>query len=183
MDVEEYNFGCGYKPAFETYLAQYKGLPDLRFLEVGSLAGESASWFLFNILTHPTSNLTCLDPWETSKAKEKEEQFNIAVMPYATKVIKVKKDSFYWLIENQTTQYDFIYIDGDHRCAGATLDLFASFPLLKVGGVMAIDDYNLKTWRDLPGVQPAVNLFLDLMSDKIKVLNKDNQVWLQKLTS
>jgi hypothetical protein len=117
------------------------------------------------------------------KAKEREDEFDKATTPYNTKVIKVKKQSFYWMIENQNTQYDFIYIDGDHRCAGATLDLFAAFPLLKVGGTMAIDDYNLNIWWELPGVTPAVDLFLDLMSDKIQVLSKENQVWLQKLTS
>jgi predicted O-methyltransferase YrrM len=183
LNKQPYNLGCGYKPGFEVYLTQYKGVPDLRFLEVGSLAGESASWFLANILTHPTSTLTCLDPWETLKAQEKETEFDKVAHTYSPRIVKIKKDSFYWLIENQETQYDFIYIDGDHRCAGATLDMLAAFPLLKVGCLMAVDDYNLKTWRDLPGVKPAVDLFLDLISDKIQVLHKDNQVWIQKLTS
>ena len=179
--MQPYNFESGHKPDFDTYLPQYKDVQNIKFLEIGSLAGESASWFMSNILTHPTSTLTCVDSWENDRPRVKEVDFDKVLDKYSPRLIKVKNDSFYWLIKNQKSQYDFIYIDGDHRCAGATLDLFAAFPLLKVGGLLAIDDYNIRTWRYLPGVKPAVDLFLSLMSDKIKVLHKENQVWIQKL--
>jgi hypothetical protein len=180
-EAQPYNFACGYKSYFDTYLTQYKNAENLKFLEIGSMAGESASWFMSNILTHPTSILTCLDSWENPIPKSREVEFDKVFNEHSPRIVKVKKDSFYWLIENQKAQYDFIYIDGDHKCSGATLDMFGSFPMLKAGGLMAIDDYNIKNWRGFPGVEPAVDLFLDLMSDKIKVLHKHNQVWIQKL--
>ena len=179
--TQPYNFDCGYKSYFDTYLTEYKNAENIKFLEIGSLAGQSASWFMSNILTHPTSTLTCVDAWQNPKSKDKEVDFDKVLNEHSPRLIKFKRDSFYWLMENQEAQYDFIYIDGDHRCAGATLDLFGSFPVLKVGGLMAVDDYNLITWRYFPGVKPAVDLFLNLMSDKIQVLHKENQVWIKKL--
>ena len=178
-----FNPDCGYKYDFGIYLPQYKDAQNIKFLEIGSHAGQSASWFMSNILTHPTSTLTCVDTWPDTKPKEVEIEFNKVLDNYSPRLIKVKSDSFYWLIKNQESQYDFIYIDGDHTSAGTTLDLFGAFPMLKVGGLMAVDDYNITVWRGLPGVKHALDLFLYLMSDKIKILHKDHQVWIQKLTN
>jgi hypothetical protein len=136
---------------------------------------------LQNILTDTTSHLTCLDFWGTDMSSLVEKDFDLAIKPYALKVTKIKEKSFYWLMQNQDKRYDFIYIDGDHRCHGATLDLFGSFPLLKIGGLMAIDDYNLKMWREGLGTTPAVDLFIKLMADKIKILKIGNQAWIEKI--
>lgn len=176
-----YNFGFGHKFYFDDYLVNLAGKPNLNVLEIGSYAGQSAVWFLQNILTDPTSRLTCLDTWDTERSRLVEKDFDLATEPYAGKVTKVKSKSFYWLLQTQDTKYDFIYIDGDHTSQGATLDLFGCFPLLKIGGLISVDDYNLKVWDNLPGVKPAVDLFLELMADKINVLKIGNQVWLEKV--
>jgi hypothetical protein len=41
-------------------LGALKGKPNIRALEVGSFEGRSALWFLENILTDPTSSITCV---------------------------------------------------------------------------------------------------------------------------
>lgn len=40
----------------------------------------------------------------------------------------------------------FAYIDGDHSYEGVSSDLKALFPKMKIGGVMAFDDYHRKGW-------------------------------------
>lgn len=82
--------------------------------------------------------------------------------------------------------YDFIYIDGDHHAASVLEDAVLSFPLLKKGGIMIFDDYRwgeqLETTPERLNIpKPAIDAFLDIYADKIKVLLKDYQVIIEKI--
>ena len=61
----EYTFTADYVswliPIWEQYLYEFKGKENISLLEIGSFEGRSAIWFLENILTHPTSSITCVD--------------------------------------------------------------------------------------------------------------------------
>ena len=46
---------------WDRVLAEFKGKANVHALEIGSFEGRSAIWFLDNILTDPTSTLTCVD--------------------------------------------------------------------------------------------------------------------------
>src|SRR5262245_36678052 len=48
-------------PAWTKLLNEFKGKPDISYLEIGAFEGRSALWVLENILTHPTSTLTIID--------------------------------------------------------------------------------------------------------------------------
>ena len=48
---------------FDRLLDEFRGKPNLKFLEIGSFCGNSAAWTIENILTDKTSTLTCIDPW------------------------------------------------------------------------------------------------------------------------
>ena len=41
---------------------------------------------------------------------------------------------------------DFAYVDGDHSYEGVKADLAALFPKMRLGGVMAFDDYHRRGW-------------------------------------
>ncbi len=43
------------------------------------------------------------------------------------------------------SQFDWIYIDGDHGLGGVLSDLETSWRLVKPGGMIAVDDYY---WKD-----------------------------------
>ena len=55
---------------------------------------------------------------------------------------------------------DIIHIDGGHNYDSVILDLMAWWPILKVGGVMIMDDYS-ENW---PGVTKAVDEFLETIA-------------------
>lgn len=56
-------------------------------------------------------------------------------------------------------EFDFVYIDGDHRFEGVLADLKAFGPKIKPGGMIILDDHSLgKWWGD--GVIRALNTFL-----------------------
>ena len=52
-------------PIWEVALASYKGRSGIHYLEIGAFEGGSGMWMLENILTHPSSRMTVIDPfWE-----------------------------------------------------------------------------------------------------------------------
>lgn len=57
---------------------------------------------------------------------------------------------------------DFVYLDGDHTEEGVQADLEAWAPKVRVGGILAGDDYAGTRLGDFPGVRAAVNRFFGL---------------------
>jgi predicted O-methyltransferase YrrM len=181
---------------FHYYLNQYAGVPNINFLEIGSFNGISAKYMLENILTHPTSKLTCIDPWkgETFFNDKKiyfsdvEKEFDQNTSQFKKQLIKVKSDSAPWLAVNRDAKYDFIYIDGDHMPQAVMLDLLLSFKLLKPGGIMGIDDYgwgnsDSQAWLAYYSQSHsaiAVDWFLQLYKDSLQILAKGSKVWIRK---
>lgn len=151
---------------------------------------------LENILTHPTSKLTCVDPWRGEivhngkriNFAEVEKEFDKNTSSFKKQLIKVKSDSAPWLATNRDIKYDFIYIDGDHNPQAVMLDLLLSFKLLKSGGIMGIDDYGWdrrdpSAWLSYYSNSHsayAVDWFLPLYKDYFQLLEKSNKVWLKK---
>jgi len=172
---------------FERLLEEFKGKPNLEFLEIGSFCGNSAAWIMQNILTHPSSKLTCVDPWNGNVAHEEfdfsdvEAAFDQQVEPYKKQLVKEKMYSENYLMKNRSKQFDFIYIDGDHMPQAFMMDALLSWELLKPGGIMAIDDY---AWSHPRGPQynpkQAMDLFVSMYSEHCTVLEKGWQIWIRK---
>jgi len=177
-------------PIWTKYLNQLKDKPNLRFLEIGSFQGKSTVWLLENILTNDTSTITCIDTFEGYDEQaiilkyDKKNLFDIFshnISKFKNKV-NIIKDISQLALKQINEQYDFIYIDGDHKASSVLEDTLLSFPLLKKGGIMIFDDYlwsEDKTSIDTP--KPAIDTFLNIYSDKITVLYKGYQVIIEKL--
>jgi len=173
---------------FKRLLYEFKGKPNLKFLEIGSFCGDSATWILENILTDKTSTLTCIDPWignvkhhSRFNFSDVEAAFDEQTEPYIDQLIKQKEYSDSWLMRNRSQQYDFVYIDGDHMPQAFMMDALLSWELLKPGGIMAIDDYR---WTHPEGAQynpkEAIDLFVSMYSEHTQMLEKGHQVWIRK---
>jgi predicted O-methyltransferase YrrM len=164
----------------------------LKALEIGSYEGLSSVWFCQNILTHPESQLTCIDvfdkvEWLKNRDSQSEpskfETFTHNVSPFCEKIKVYVGPSFLALKDSMIINYlyDFIYVDGDHRAVGVLEDAIMSFRLLKVGGLMIFDDY-LGGERGGPKApKKGVDTFLDFYSDRIKVIYNDYQVVIEKV--
>lgn len=63
-------------PLWTELFGPIMGQPNLRFLEIGSFQGRSSVWLLQNVLTHPTSRLTCVDTWEGSAEHTDQDKNN-----------------------------------------------------------------------------------------------------------
>jgi predicted O-methyltransferase YrrM len=176
-------------PFWTHYLKELKDKPNLRFLEIGSFQGRSTIWLLENILTDDTSAITCIDTFEGSiehtiyfqnHIKNLFDIFSHNISKFKNKV-NIIKDKSQVVLKQINEQYDFIYIDGDHKASSVIEDAILSFSLLKKGGIMIFDDYQwfqMKKYIDNP--KPAIDAFLEIYADKINILYKDHQVIIEK---
>jgi hypothetical protein len=169
---DDWYFTMGANEFFNRNITEFIGKPNLRFLEIGSYIGTSATEQLKNVLTGENSTITCVDIWDTLGI---EDLFDKQTLPYADKITKVKSDSKVWLEQNQDQRFDFIYIDGDHSAASIEFDTRLSWPMLKIGGVMALDDVLLND-----ETTQANNAFVESVKDKIIIIENGYQIWLRK---
>ena len=167
-----------------------------RVLEVGTYAGTS----LLNIVSRiPNSFGIGIDRWEdynedninilqTIKSNQVERSFyhNMQVSGLGERTTGIKGNSFDVLLElvKKEEIFDFIYVDGSHKCLDVHLDLFLSWNLLRKGGILAIDDY-MYHWdkvKDQPFEYPfeGVNDFLKKYEQEYIILSKDYRVFLEK---
>jgi predicted O-methyltransferase YrrM len=177
-------------PIWSHYLKELKDKPNLHFLEIGSFQGRSTVWLLENILTNNTSTITCIDTFEGSiehaidfknDIKNLFDIFSHNISKFKNKVNIIKNKSQVAL-KQINEQYDFIYIDGDHKASSVIEDAILSFNLLKKGGIIIFDDYlwfGMKKFIDNP--KPAIDAFLEIYADKINVMYKNYQVIIEKI--
>jgi len=170
-------------PIFEALLKPLRGKPGLHFLEVGSFAGDSAEWFLSNILTDESATLVCIDIWNDKPDSRKPElvvpesrqAFDEKTKSFESKVIPVEGLSQEVLREFGLQEFDFVFIDGSHDLADVLTDAVLAFGLLKIGGLLVFDDYEPKM-----DVFVAVNFFLEAFKKNLEILYQENLVAIRK---
>ena len=190
----------GSKPIFEKVLDKFKH--KIRStLEIGTFAGTS----IINILRRlPYSRGTTIDRWKSYDEKYGETNIeslsnietnnieniydnNIKISGMEGRVDKMKGDSVDMLINliKQNKKFDFIYVDGSHRCNDTFTDCVLSWHLLSSEGVMAIDDYLYKTQNstdvlDIP--YHGVNEFLEKYKGRYKTIDVGYRIFIQKIS-
>jgi len=175
------------KENFTKYLEEYKGKDGLKFLEVGCFEGMATRWLLENILTGK-SDITVIDTFEGSFEHVRDgveilgrEGFEENIVEFAKKVYINQGFSQDVLKKMEKDTFDFIYIDGDHRSAGALQDLILSWPLLKSGGIMIMDDYAWSRYGDNLNAGMAYDAFLGCFEGQYELLLKEYQIVLRKI--
>lgn len=152
----------------------------LTCIEVGCFEGRSTLWFADKLLQHDQSILHCIDSWEGGEEVVRVKlgfdmdrvasNFinNIQQHPRADQIRVWKTNSQKGLIDVSSfcdNQVDFIYLDGSHTQKDTLVDLILALCLVKVGGIIIIDDYmnnmstNNKLLRPKDAVDFVVNSF------------------------
>lgn len=177
--------------AWDTVLSQhdYKIKP-IKALQIGAFAGHCSEFLLQRILRNPESTLYDVDTWEGSWEHDDidfnnvERYYDLNLSNYIEdgKLVKNKmtSDEFF---KNNTMEFDFIYVDGDHVRDQVAKDAENAYKVLKSGGIMIFDDY---TWElhtspeaQIPFI--AISQFLARHKElKFDILTIHHQVWIQK---
>jgi hypothetical protein len=162
-------------PIWEKHLAPYKGKPGLHYLEIGVAEGRSALWVLENILTHPTSRMTAIDPWADDITASMKERWlaNVTVSGFADKVTTIVGYSQEELRKMPLNSVDIVYIDGDHMAGAVMEDAILSMRLVKEGGLIIFDDYLMMPER-AAGSRPkiAIDLWSIFYGDNFDIIYK-----------
>lgn len=180
-------------PVWQQVFKKFAHLPDLNFLEIGSWEGRTACWMLENVLTDESSKITCIDTFKGSvEHQDFADEFldslgsifdyNIKQTGKTNQVNKLIGTSQEILRQLNLNTYDFLYVDGSHIAPDVLEDALLGWRLIKVGGIIIFDDYEWGEFADTPTYHPklAVNAFLNVFQDKIKLLYQGYQVVVEK---
>ncbi|MBE9176006.1 class I SAM-dependent methyltransferase [Synechocystis salina LEGE 06155] len=181
-------------PIWNQILKKFVDSPNLSFLEVGSWQGRATCWLLDNVLTNPSSVITCIDTFQGSvehgsmelgeavKSLESVFDHNIQQTGRANQVKKLVGFSQAWLRQLPVNSFDFYYVDGSHIASDVLEDVVLGWGLLKEGGIIIFDHYGWRAYQDKPTMHPklAVDSFLEVFQDRVKVIYKAYQVICEK---
>src|SRR5688500_11645855 len=185
-----YDWVSQHTKEWEKDLQHLKNKPGIRALEIGCFEGQSACWFLDNILTDPTSRLVCVDPFAVPMATvllrffEAHFDLNIAASGAADRVTKLIGPSQVVIRTLQPVQFDFIYVDGSHKVGDVLQDAVLAWTVLRPGGVVMFDDYGLVDdvsegmMARAPG--RALDAFMTILGSSATLLRRDWQLVLRK---
>jgi predicted O-methyltransferase YrrM len=186
-----YDWVTPHTPEWAKDLEHLKGQPDVRALEIGCFEGQSACWFLDNVLTHPTSRLICVDPFAVPMASillryfEARFDENIAASGAGDRVIKLIGPSQVVVRTLQHSQFDFIYVDGSHKVGDVLQDAVLAWTVLRPGGIVMFDDYALvdDVAEGLMARAPgrALDAFMTILGSSATLIRRDWQLVLRKM--
>jgi predicted O-methyltransferase YrrM len=142
-------------------------------LEIGTFVGTSLVGFLdATVGTHAT----VIDSWTPYKETNHDEDtvvtkvdfdaieqtFYANTVAYRDRITVLKGSSREKLLELvvQQKQFDFVYVDGSHKCLDVYLDACLSWNLLRPGGYMVFDDYLFNRGDSLGSPEEAVDHFI-----------------------
>lgn len=174
-------------PSWQVALEGLAGKPNLNYLEVGVYEGRSVLWMLENILTDPSSTVTGIDIFYEmdgtySESLKQRYLGNIEMAGAADRTTTLVGWSQEKLRELPLYHYDVVYVDASHRAPQVLEDLILVHRLLKVGGILILDDY--RHWMHRPPMtrpKAAMDAFLRFYANQYEILHIDYQVILRKL--
>lgn len=156
------------------HLSRFRDKP-CQALELGSYEGRSAIWFVANILTHADSRITCVDGFYAPGYSNLYLQ-NISITGAERKINTIRGDT-HSVVRRLQGQYDFAYIDADHKAFAVLSDIVMVWPLLKQGAVLILDDYNHPDYDCKVGI----DFFLTSCKDRYELLELGWQVIVKKI--
>jgi predicted O-methyltransferase YrrM len=176
-----------------------------RVLEIGSFEGASTCYLIEKVGTAKALDLYCVDTWEGGEehgyenmgSVEKRFDSNVKIArskaSHEVTFHKLKRFSDQalasLLADGKQGYFDFIYVDGSHRAPDVLCDAVLSFRLLRVGGVIAFDDY---LWNDtrrqeidpISSPKIAIDAFTNIYSRKLRIMRAPlYQLYIQKTSA
>jgi predicted O-methyltransferase YrrM len=175
-------------------------IPDLkpsRILEIGSFEGASTCFLIERLAALPELWIHCVDTWEggfEQKAdridmESVEARFNhnvTSAIETAGNKVNLRIHKGYSDIclakifsELGRNYFDFVYVDGSHEAPDVICDAVLGFRLLRVGGIMAFDDYLGGAGDLLTRPKLGIDAFTNLYLRKVQIISISNYQFYQ----
>jgi predicted O-methyltransferase YrrM len=180
------------KVIFEDIIKQIK-TKHSKILEIGTFTGTS----LINILSRlpDTYKAIAVDNFElddigltpdmNTKSIKNIFYENVNNANMSSRVTLIEEDSTIAMSDmiKNNIKFDFIYIDGSHKCLDVMCDIIQAWELLDVGGILGLDDVGWRpaNYTDFDVPQKAVQLFADKYINRFKVLNNGYRLFVEKI--
>jgi hypothetical protein len=169
----------------------------LGFLEIGVFEGRTSVWLMDNVLNQGAPDvehgiLHCIDKELNKNAKYNFRQHQEHMIFYLGSSARILINLIYHVLK-----LDFIYVDGDHNACGLLQDLILSWKMLRIGGIMLIDDYEMETldpwfyvshkeFADNPRLRfthprIAIDAFLNIYRGQYEIVINNYQIGLKKV--
>lgn len=154
-------------------------------LEIGSYEGASACFISDHFLDHEQSTLICVDPFDkndsTTNVYDNTKDIFTANISQSKNYHKITlyemtSDAFF---KDNTTTFNFIYIDGSHLIENIVKDLFHAIQCCKIGGIIWMDDY----LGDNGNIKPHIDSFYEKYKSFISIIHKGYQIAFKRLDS
>jgi len=151
-------------------------------LEVGLAFGFSALYICEGLLLtgNPNPKHVTLDPWQLSGyANRGLEILDQAGVKPLVEFHNEKSQLALPQFLKEGRQFDLAFVDGNHRFDAVFLDLYYLGHLVRKGGIIILDDY------DLPGIKRAAAFFINNLTWKIEETSppEDQHHWVVLRTS
>jgi hypothetical protein len=156
----------------------------IKSVEIGCAAGDFSNQI---ITVLPIEQHYMVDPWLTEEDNNRSQWFsnaNPAEISYQFVLDRFKdkpvtiarqfSSEFLVKANEEDLEFDFMYVDGDHHKLPVYKDLIQSYEILKVGGILAGDDYNwVSKQTKLEEVKLGVELFEEETGLKFNIIKGD----------
>ena len=161
----------------------------MQFLQIGAFTGDATTWLLDNILTGDGSRLVDVDTWGGSdEAIHKTFDWEDVERVYDertrgdARVYSHKATSAQFFASLYVPMCDFIYIDGGHTAFDVLNDAVSAYRVLKVGGLLAFDDYLWQSGKGDPhDPKLAIDAFHAVYQDRLELLDLGAQAWFRRV--
>lgn len=155
-----------------------------KILEIGSFEGSSAVYFSDNLLDHPESGLTCVDPFHSNDSTTPFSMGgNDTMCLFVNNISKSKnfqKIMFHRMFSSEfykknTKKFGFIYVDGSHLVEDIKNDFIECLKILEPGGFLAFDDYK---WGD-GSIKKCIDDLYEANKHKLQIIAHSYQILFQ----